>query len=55
MAKIKSTGTVDVELTLAELELIRRALGLVNSFGMVDDERPALALLADLSDLGVTG
>ncbi|MFB7919383.1 hypothetical protein [Streptomyces sp. NPDC056061] len=48
MAKIKSTGTVDVELTIAELELIRRALGLVNNFGMVDDERPARALLADL-------
>lgn len=48
MAKIKSTGTVDVELTLAELEL-------VNNFGMVDDERPARSLLADLSDLGVAG
>lgn len=55
MAKIKTTGTVDVELTLAELELIRRALELVNNFGMFDDERPARALLADLSDLGVAG
>lgn len=48
MAQIKSTGTVDVELTLAELELIRRALKLVDHFGTTDDERPARALLADL-------
>ncbi|MGW1547496.1 hypothetical protein [Streptomyces sp. NPDC002346] len=48
MAQIKSTGTVVVELTLAELELIRRALALVNNYGSTDDERPARALLADL-------
>ncbi|WP_198540777.1 hypothetical protein [Streptomyces sp. NTK 937] len=48
MAKIKSTGTVDVELTLAELELIRRALGLVRDFGDMADWDPATALRADL-------
>lgn len=48
MAQIKSTGTVDVELTFAELELIRRALQLVNNYGSVDDDRPARTLLADL-------
>ncbi|WP_327712403.1 hypothetical protein OG912_32285 [Streptomyces sp. NBC_00464] len=48
MAVIKSTGTVDVELTLAELELIRRALGLVYNFGATNDMDDALALLADL-------
>jgi hypothetical protein len=48
MAQIKSTGTVDVELTLAELELIRRALRLVNNFGEIDDMGPANELLADL-------
>ncbi|MCM2391736.1 hypothetical protein [Streptomyces albipurpureus] len=52
MAKIKSTGTVDVELTFAELELIRRALGLVQNFGSVDDEWPARELLGDLSKVG---
>ncbi|WNI28635.1 hypothetical protein [Streptomyces sp. ITFR-6] len=48
MAVIKSTGTVDVELTLAELELIRRSLRLIDNYGLTDDERPARALLADL-------
>ncbi|GAA3018557.1 hypothetical protein [Streptomyces fulvorobeus] len=48
MAQIKSTGTVDIELTFAELELVRRALGLVNNYGPVDDMDPARALLADL-------
>jgi hypothetical protein len=49
VAEIKSAGVVDVTLTVAELELIRRALGLVRSFGDCDDERPAVELLADLS------
>ncbi|MER5501350.1 hypothetical protein ABT096_29675 [Streptomyces sp. NPDC002561] len=52
MAKIKSTGTVDVELTIAELELIRRALRLVRNLGEPDDDRPALSLLADLEVTG---
>ncbi|WP_018555305.1 MULTISPECIES: hypothetical protein [unclassified Streptomyces] len=48
MAQIKSTGIVDVELTFAELELVRRALGLVHNYGNTDDMDPARALLADL-------
>ncbi|MFE7624269.1 hypothetical protein [Streptomyces sp. NPDC057509] len=52
MAQIKSTGTVDVELTLAELELIRRALRLVNDFGDMSDWDAAPALLADLEVTG---
>ncbi|MGW6638488.1 hypothetical protein [Streptomyces cyaneofuscatus] len=48
MAKIKRTGTVDVELTFAELELIRRALGLVRDFGDMADWGAASALRADL-------
>ena len=49
MAHIKTAGTVDVALTIGELELIRRALGLVRNFGDMDDESPAHQLLADLS------
>ena len=49
MAKILTTSQVDVTLTVAELELIRRALGLVRNFGDVDDEEAARDLLADLS------
>lgn len=48
MATIKSTGTVDVEVTYAELELLRRALRLVKDFGDVDDWDAARDLLADL-------
>ncbi|WP_327379420.1 hypothetical protein [Streptomyces sp. NBC_01212] len=48
MAQIKSTGTVDVELTFAELELIRRALRLVDCYGTPEDEGPACTLLDDL-------
>lgn len=51
MAKVKSVGTVDVELTVAELELVRRALGLVNHFGRPDDEHPARDLLTDLETM----
>ena len=51
MAQIKSAGTVVVELSLPELELVRRALKRVDNFGLVDDERPALNLLADLSEV----
>lgn len=51
MAQIKSAGTVEVVLTIAELELVRRALGLVRNFGDGDDEYPARALLADLAVL----
>ncbi|MEV7425180.1 hypothetical protein [Streptomyces sp. NPDC091212] len=50
MAKIKSTGTVDVELTVAELELIRRALWSHINYGSQDDESPARTLLADLEE-----
>lgn len=49
MAEIKNVGTVDVTLTIAELELIRRALRLVIPHGPVEDEDPARDLLADLS------
>lgn len=48
MAQIKPAGTVDVELTLAELELIRRGLQSLIDYGMQDDDRPARELLADL-------
>ncbi|BDM70580.1 hypothetical protein HEK616_40670 [Streptomyces nigrescens] len=48
MAKIKSTGTVDVEATYEELELLRRALRLVKTFGEVDDWDLAQELLTDL-------
>jgi hypothetical protein len=49
MAEIKSVGTVDVTLTVAELELIRRGLRLVKTFGDSEDFDPAADLLADLS------
>lgn len=52
MAHVKSAGSVVVELSLRELELVRRALELVNNYGTVSDERPARALLADLADVG---
>lgn len=48
MARIKTVGSVDVTLTIAELELIRRALHLVCNFGDADDS-PSRDLLADLS------
>ncbi|MFI6444694.1 hypothetical protein [Kitasatospora sp. NPDC050543] len=47
MAKIKEIGTVTVELTVAELDIVRRALHLVE----MDDDRPARDLLADLSQM----
>ncbi|WP_008412921.1 hypothetical protein [Streptomyces sp. SM8] len=50
MADIKSTATYTVEITAAELALIRRALRLVNTFGDTDDWTPAAALLGDLED-----
>lgn len=49
MAHIKTAGHVDVALTIGELELIRRALKLVNHFGDPYDTDPARVLLADLS------
>jgi hypothetical protein len=49
MAHIKTAGHVDLALTFAELELIRRALHLVRNFGDGDDDSPARDLLADLS------
>jgi hypothetical protein len=51
MAQIKSAGTVVVELSISELELVRRSLKLVDNFGLVDDEQPARELLADLSEV----
>ncbi|WP_329168335.1 hypothetical protein OG709_29995 [Streptomyces sp. NBC_01267] len=51
MAEIKSTGTVVVEFSVAELAVVRRALYLVDSFGTTDDERPARELLADLDEV----
>lgn len=48
MAQIKSTGTVEVELTAAELALVRRSLRLVRNFGEVEDWDEAENLLADL-------
>ncbi|EHM24242.1 hypothetical protein SPW_7336 [Streptomyces sp. W007] len=52
MAGIKSADIVDVPLTVAELELIERALRLVENFGLVDDEGPARDLLRDLEAIG---
>jgi hypothetical protein len=51
MAQIKSAGIVVVELSLPELELVRRALKLVDDFGVGDDWEPARELLADLSEV----
>ncbi|MFI7096405.1 hypothetical protein [Streptomyces lydicus] len=48
MATITGTGTVDVELTVREVDLIRRALRLVEPYGDVDDWERARDLLADL-------
>ena len=50
MATIKAPESVTVELTRAELALVRRALRLVKDFGTVDDWDGALNLLADLED-----
>ncbi|MFG2292032.1 hypothetical protein [Streptomyces sp. NPDC048603] len=50
MAKVVSTGNVGIELSLAELELVRRALQLVKNFGEPDDWEPALDLWADLGE-----
>ncbi|MFI0211984.1 hypothetical protein ACH4OV_25350 [Streptomyces diastaticus] len=50
MADIKSTATYTVEITAAELALIRRALKLVHHYGDADDWTPAVALLGDLED-----
>lgn len=49
MAEIKNVGTVDVTLTIAELELIRRALRVVPNSDAYADSDDARALLADLS------
>ena len=49
MAKLKAPETVTVELTTAELSLIRVALKLVKDFGDVDDWDAAGDLLADLA------
>lgn len=50
MAEIKNVGTVDVTLTIAELELIRRVLRMAkDGYGTADDMDPARDLLADLS------
>ncbi|MCY0926246.1 hypothetical protein OTB20_08505 [Streptomyces sp. H27-H1] len=51
MAKIKSAGTVDVELTIAELEIIRRVLRVVPNSDAYEDSDAARNLLADLSEL----
>jgi hypothetical protein len=55
VAKVKSIGTVDVELTVTELSLIRRALKLVHNFGGNDDMDPARDLLADLASVSDEG
>lgn len=49
MAEFISYGTVEVQLSVAEVALIRRALRLVNPYGNVSDYESALELLADLS------
>ncbi|MFE5159127.1 hypothetical protein ACFY1A_17050 [Streptomyces sp. NPDC001520] len=51
MAKLKTIGTVDVELSFPELELVRRALRLVENFGNVNDWDEARDLLADLEEV----
>lgn len=51
MAQIKSAGSVVVELSMAELEVVRRALVLVDNFGPVADMDPARELLGDLANL----
>ncbi|MFI8084340.1 hypothetical protein ACIF6L_26500 [Kitasatospora sp. NPDC086009] len=48
MATIKPPDHVTVEVTTAELALVRRALRLVRDFGDVDDWDGASALLTDL-------
>ncbi|MFJ9694920.1 hypothetical protein [Kitasatospora sp. NPDC101183] len=48
MAKLMPPATVNVELTPAELALVRRALGLVHNFGDPDDWEPAERLREDL-------
>lgn len=49
MAKI-TAGTINLEVTYSELEVIRRALLLVDAFGKHDDEQPARELLADIGN-----
>ncbi len=50
MATIKAPESFTVELTRAELNLVRTALRLVRDFGNPDDWDGALNLLADLED-----
>ncbi|MGW0468311.1 hypothetical protein ACWDX6_24050 [Streptomyces sp. NPDC003027] len=51
MAKIKTPSTVTVEFTRAELELVRRALGLVRDFGELNDWDAADELRVDLTEV----
>ncbi|MGI5404151.1 hypothetical protein ACQEVG_32815 [Streptomyces sp. CA-135486] len=51
MAKVKSVGVVEVELTVAELELIRRALAVVPNSDEYMYSDAARQLLADLGEV----